>query len=125
MECQAQNLANVILLRVSGRIDYTTAKSFENALLPLLEDCSSEGKKMLLDLSGVVYMSSAGLRVLTIAAKQCRQQNGEIAVAALQPLLQEVFKIARLEMVFTVYKTVREALDAMSPAAAAAYSRPA
>ena len=125
MECQAQDIANVILVQIIGRIDYTTANAFEHALLPLLDGCSAEGKKALLDLSGVVYMSSAGLRVLTIAAKQCRQRNGEIAVAALQPLLQEVFKIGRLEIIFKVFKTVREALEAISPAAAAAYGRPA
>jgi anti-anti-sigma factor len=124
MECQAQEIANVILVRVAGRIDHTTAKAFEEALLPLLDGCSGEGRKALLDLSGVVYMSSAGLRVLTLAAKQCWKQNGEFVVAALQPLLQEVFRIGRLETVFRVFKTVPEALQAISPAAASAYGRP-
>lgn len=125
MECQAQYIANVILVRVIGRIDYTTAKAFENALLPLLDGCTADGKKTLLDLSGVVYLSSAGLRVLTIAAKHCRQQHREIVVAALQPLVQEVFKIGRLEIIFTVFNTVREALEAISPDAAAVYGQPA
>jgi anti-anti-sigma factor len=71
MDCQAQEIANVVLVRVAGRIDHTTAKAFEDALLPLLNGCGGEGKKALLDLSGVVYMSSAGLRVLILAAKQC------------------------------------------------------
>jgi anti-anti-sigma factor len=124
MDCQAQEIANVILVRVAGRIDHTTAKAFEDTLLPLLVGCSGEDEKALLDLSGVVYMSSAGLRVLILAAKQCREQCGEIVVAALQPLLQEVFRIGRLETVFKVFKTVREGLEAISPAAASAYDRP-
>ena len=121
MKCQAQEIANVILVRVAGRIDHTTAQAFENALLPLLDGCSGEGKKALLDLSGVVYMSSAGLRVLILAAKQCGKQYGQIVVAALQHLLREVFRIGRLDMVFKVFKTVREGLEVISPAAAAAY----
>jgi anti-anti-sigma factor len=125
MDCRAQQIANVILVRVAGRIDHSTAQVFEDALLPLLDGCPGEGKKALLDLSGVVYMSSAGLRVLILAAKQCRKQYGEIVIAALQPLLQEVFRIGRLEMVFKVFKTVREGLAAISPAAASAYDRPA
>jgi anti-anti-sigma factor len=123
MECQAQETAHVILVRVTGRIDHRTAEAFEHTLLPLLDDCSGEGKKALLDLSGVVYMSSAGLRVLTLAAKQCRKQNGEIVVAALQPLLQEVFRIGRFELVFKVFTTVREALEAIAPADASAFDR--
>src|SRR5918996_2293223 len=115
MECQAQEMANVILVRVTGRVDHTTANAFEHALLPLLDGCSGEGKKALLDLSDVVYMSSAGLRVLILVAKQCRTQKGEIFLAALQPLLQEVFRIGRLETVFKVFKTVREALESISP----------
>jgi anti-sigma B factor antagonist len=124
MECRAQKLANVILVQVTGRIDHTTAKAFEDILLPLLDGCSGEDTKALLDLNGVVYMSSAGLRVLILAAKQCQKQNGQIVIAELQPLLQEVFRIGRLETVFKVFKTVREALEVISPAAALAYDRP-
>jgi anti-anti-sigma factor len=124
MECQARDIENVILVRVTGRIDHSSAPAFENTLLPLLDGCPGAGKKALLDLSGVVYMSSAGLRVLTLAAKQCRKQNGEIVVAALQPLLQEVFKIGRFETVFQMFKTVQEALAAISPAAASVYGNP-
>jgi anti-sigma B factor antagonist/stage II sporulation protein AA (anti-sigma F factor antagonist) len=121
MECKTQDIENVILVRVEGRIDHTTAKDFENVLLPQLDGCTGEDKKALLDLSGVAYMSSAGLRVLMLAAKQCRQQQGEIVIAALQPMLQEVFNISRFHTVFKVFETVRAALDAISPAAAAAY----
>ncbi len=124
MDCRAQEIADVLLVRVAGRIDHLTANAFENALLPLLDGCSGGAKKALLDLGGVVYMSSAGLRVLILAAKQCGKQDGEIVVAALQPLLQEVFRIGRLETVFKVFKTAREALEAISPAAASAYDRP-
>ena len=121
--CRARGLANVILVQVTGRIDHTTAKAFENEFLPLLNGCSGEDRKVLLDLNGVPYMSSAGLRVLILAAKQCQKQNGEIVIADLQPLLQEVFRTGRLETVFRVFKTVREALEAISPAAALAYDR--
>ncbi len=124
MECRAQELANVVLVQVIGRIDHTTAKAFEDTLLPLLDGYSGEDKKALLDLNGVEYMSSAGLRVLILAAKQCQRQNSEIVIAELQPLLQDVFRIGRLETVFKVFTTVREALEAISPAAALAYDHP-
>ena len=37
MECRAQNIADVLLVQVEGRIDHTTAKAFEEGLLPLLD----------------------------------------------------------------------------------------
>jgi anti-anti-sigma factor len=122
MEVKAQAIANVLLLQVAGRIDHTTAHDFENALLPRLHDCTGETQKVLIDLSRVAYMSSAGLRVLMLAAKQCQKQHGDMVIAALPPLLQEVFKISRFDKVFTVFATVRTALESLSPGAASAYS---
>ncbi len=123
MEVTTQSIENVIIVQVTGRIDHTTAQAFENTLLPELEDCAGEEKKAVLDLSSVNYISSAGLRVLILAAKQCQKQQGEIVVAALQPFLQDVFKISRFHTIVTIFDTVKAALDAISPAAASAYDR--
>ena len=121
MNYKVQDLANVVLLEVEGRIDHSPAPAFVSALLPQVEGCAGEDKKLLIDLSKVTYMSSAGLRVLMIAAKGCRKQSGKIVLAALQPSVQEVFKIGRFDMVLETFPTVRAALAAISPAAAALY----
>ena len=122
MELQTQDIANVLLIHVEGRVDLTTAQSFQDLLLPKLNDCTGETRKALLDLSGVHYMSSAGLRVLMLAARQCQKQQGEIVLAALSPFLQEVFKITHFDTIFKVFATVRAALEHLSPTAASAYS---
>jgi anti-sigma B factor antagonist/stage II sporulation protein AA (anti-sigma F factor antagonist) len=121
MECKAQDIANVTLFQVVGRIDHATAKILESALLPQLTGCSGEDKKLLVDCSQLVYISSAGLRILMIAAKQCRKQNGKMVLAALQPVIQEVFQISRFDTLFEVFPTVRAALESISPAAASVY----
>jgi anti-anti-sigma factor len=121
MDYKAQNLANVVFIEVEGRIDHSTAPAFGSALLPHVDACTSDEKKLLLDLSKVNYMSSAGLRVLMIAAKGCRKQGGRIVLAALQPTVQEVFKIGRFDRVLETFPTVRAALAVISPAAAALY----
>ena len=122
MELQTQDIANVLLIHVEGRVDLTTAQSFQDLLLPQLNGCTGEAKKALLDLSGVHYMNSTGLRVLMLASRQCQKQQGEIALAALSPMLQEVFRISRFDTVFKVFTTVRAALEHLSPTAASAYS---
>lgn len=121
MECKVQNLADVVLIEVEGRIDHSTAPAFGSVLLPHVEGGGGEDKKLVLDLSKVTYMSSAGLRVLMIAAKGCRKQASKIVLAALQPTIQEVFKIGRFNMVLETFPTVRQALTAVSPEAAALY----
>lgn len=121
MEVKAQEIANVLIVQVVGRIDHTMAHDFEQTLLPRLSGCTGDTQKALLDLSGVAYMSSAGLRVLMLAAKQCQKQHGEMVIAALQPFLQEVFRISRFDKIFRVFTTVQTALDMISPAAAASY----
>jgi anti-anti-sigma factor len=121
MECKIRDVGNVVIVEVEGRIDHGTAPAFGSVLLPQVEGCTGEDKKLVLDMARVTYMSSAGLRVLMIAAKGCRKQAGRIVLAALQPTVQEAFKIGRFDMVLETFPTVRDALAAISPAALARY----
>lgn len=123
MECKVRTLANVVLIEIAGRIDHGTAPAFGSALLPHVEGCTGETKKLLLDLGAVNYMSSAGLRVLMIAAKGCRKQSGKMVLAGLQPTIKEIFKIGRFDMVLESFASVREALAAIAPAAVASYDK--
>jgi anti-anti-sigma factor len=120
---EIRTLANVALVKVEGRLDHISSPAFESELLPQTEGCTGEEKKLVLDCSGLAYLSSAGLRVLMIAAKRCRKQSGTMVLAALQPTIQEIFRISRFDTVFEVFPSVRAALEAISPAAAAAYER--
>jgi anti-sigma B factor antagonist/stage II sporulation protein AA (anti-sigma F factor antagonist) len=122
MEYALRQVADVTLIRVQGRIDHKKAKDFENELKPLLDDCAAgQERRILLDMSGVDFMTSAGLRVLMIAAKTCGKNKGEIVVAALQPTVEEIFKISRFDLVLKIFPTVEAALDKLSPTAADLY----
>src|SRR5690606_20856977 len=116
-------LANVTLIKVTGRLDHISTPAFESELLPQVPGCTGEEKKLVLDLSEVVSISSAALRGLMIAAKRCRKQNGKFVLAALQPAVEEIFRMGRLDPVFEVLRSVHAALAAVSPAAAAVYER--
>ena len=125
MEITSKQIADVTLIQVQGRIDHKTAKDFENALKPHLDQClAGEYKKILMDLGGVDFMTSAGLRVLMIAAKTCDRQKWNIAVAALQPGIREIFKISRFDLVLNIFPTVKSALENLAPDAAAQYEGP-
>ena len=64
MEVSAANVGAIRVLQVRGRLDHSQAKDFEAALAPHLTACTPEGSPLVLDFSGVVYISSVGLRVL-------------------------------------------------------------
>jgi anti-sigma B factor antagonist/stage II sporulation protein AA (anti-sigma F factor antagonist) len=123
MDLAPRRLARTWLLSPAGRIDHATAEPFREALLARLAAAGSD--PVVLDLGGVEYMASAGLRALMLAAKQAKAQGAPLVVAALQPVVREVFEITRFTLLFTTYASVREALAALSPDAAAAFDRQA
>ena len=69
---------------------------------------------LLRDFAGVEYVSSVGLRVLMLAAKQVTAQNGRIVIAALTPVVSEVFQISRFDLTFSVFDTLDSALVALA-----------
>ena len=81
----------------------------------------AEVTALLLDFTDVEYISSVGLRVLMIAARQMRGRKARIAVAGLQSVVGEIFAISRFNSVLEVFPTVRDALASLSSDALAAY----
>lgn len=101
-----------LLAAPEGRIDQTSAESFQQALAPLVAACVEGAPALILDFSGVPYISSVGLRMLMLAARQTAEQKGVLAIAALTPLVKEVFEISRFNLVFKVYESVETAVAA-------------
>lgn len=122
MEFASRRAADIAIAAPAGRIDHASAESFRIALEPLLAQCAEGQDGVLLDFAGVEYISSVGLRVLMMAAKQVKAQKGRIAIAAMQPVVKEIFDISRFNMVYQSFDTVPAALEKLSPAAAAAYT---
>ena len=116
-----RQIADVVVAMPVGRIDHAAAGLLEAQLLPVLEQATAKHSAMVLDFASVEYISSVGLRVLMIAAKAMRAQDRPIAIAALQPVVAEIFSISRFDKVLTVFPSVRAALATLSPAALAAF----
>ena len=119
MQVTAVRYADVLVVAVKGRIDYMNAEEFKAALLPLLPNCAEGRDQVVLDLARLEYVSSAGLRVLMIAAKDVRARKGRLVAVALQPVVREIFEISRFTLVFDLFDSVPDALRALSPKAAA------
>ena len=119
MTYQRIALSSAIVMAPSeARIDMSNADAFKEALV---ESVASAPKVLIVDLSSVEYISSAGLRSLMIALKAAKAAQKTLAVAALQPLTKEIFAISRFDMVFSLFDRVRDAIAGLAPDAVAEF----
>lgn len=123
MNVTSRRFANAAVLRVEGRLDQDTCSGFTGDLMKHVDSTARDGGAIVLDLSPLEYVSSAGLRCFMLASRQAKAQHGRIFVASLQPMVKEIFEISHFNLVFQVFPSVREAVGAVSPEAAAAFEK--
>jgi anti-sigma B factor antagonist len=91
-----------------GRIDMETSAAFKTALEQLL---STGQKRVVLNLSQVAFMDSAGLGAIMSLFRQING-DGSLHVCGLHPRIKTLFDITRLTRVIGVHTTEAEAVDA-------------
>lgn len=112
MNCSAKTVGTAALVTVSGRVDLSNAEALRDAMSAAL---ATAGTVLVIDLAGVDYISSAGLRSLMIVFKAAKPLGKAFAITGLQPLLMEIFTISRFNLVFPLFDTVRGALEKFAP----------
>lgn len=123
MNVTSRRFANALVLHVKGRLDQDTCDAFRVDLMKSVEGSAHAGGAVVLDLAAMEYVSSAGLRCFMLASRQAKSQGGRIYVAAMQPMVAEIFAISHFNLLFQTFPTVREALGASSTEAAAAFDK--
>jgi anti-sigma B factor antagonist len=95
-----EDLKRVELLEVSGRIDSSNAAQFDD----ILKELAQRGKyNVVLDMAGVDYISSAGLRALVALLRESKKHRGDVRLAQPSERVVEVLSLAGLDSLFTVY----------------------
>jgi anti-sigma B factor antagonist len=107
MEIIQKAVDETLVVTVSGRIDTNTSRDLEDVLNALIE---TENPKIVVNLDGVEYISSSGLRVLLATLKRLRKENGALHLACLQPFVVEVFEITGFTKLFPIYPDEDEAI---------------
>src|SRR5690348_5331443 len=111
--------ANILVLAPVGRIDNLTSPEFQARLLAAVTSSSAD---VVVDFSGVEYISSAGLRALMTASRQ-KPKERRLAVTRLNAVVHEIFTISRFSHLVPIFATVEEAStawEAPAPVQAAA-----
>ena len=89
-----------------GRIDSANAAAAEAEVLALLE---RTGPSIILDLASLEYASSAGLRVLLVAAKQARAKGGQALIVAPRPAVLDVLRMSGFDKIIPLVASLEEA----------------
>ena len=82
----------LVTLEITGRLDTTTAPNLE----AVVKDISEDTKELVFDMSGVEYISSAGIRVLLGAYKKMNSNKGIMRIEKASDLVCEVFEMTGL-----------------------------
>lgn len=108
MEITQTQHGNLLAVHLKGRLDAHTSKAFEERLIPPIDQGH---KRILVDFSQVDYISSAGLRVLLLAARKLDEVGGQIGLCGLKPAIKTVFDIAGFSGIFPIFATSQQAIN--------------
>ena len=87
------------LVSVIGRIDTINAGEFETSMIQIIEKGCP---KLILDCSGLTYISSSGLRIFLVIQKKMRALKGHFSLCNLSPSIKEIFDISGFSSIFSV-----------------------
>lgn len=110
MDISEETRGGALVVTASGRLDSNTAGDLE-AVLPARVQANAA---TILDLAAVAYVSSAGLRVLLIAAKAARSKGHRLVLTGLSESVREVFDISGFTTIFAIEPDVDSALGSLA-----------
>jgi anti-sigma B factor antagonist len=109
MDINVRTIEQVTVVEISGELDGKTAPSAQERIVPLI----GEEAKILLDMSQVSYMSSAGLRMMLLLYRQAAGKDSQIALVGLSEEIQDTMSATGFLDYFTTGDTVEAGLEAL------------
>lgn len=96
------------ICRPEGELDAFTVSQFRQSLAEL-----ASSKRLLIDMSGVPFVDSAGLGALIGGIRRARELGGDVAVSCNRPTLVRLLRTTGFDRIVTVTETVEEAIEAL------------
>ena len=110
MDISEERKADAVILALSGKLDATTAKTFEDRILGVI---NSGTQRLVVDLSQLDYVSSSGLRVFLLAAKRLQTVDGKIVLCSMKDHVRQVFDLAGFSSMLSIYGSRDEAIKGL------------
>ena len=108
LQITLEEIDQVIILRLEGRLDASTALLLERKRQSLIDE---NRNYLALDFSGIDYLSSAGMRVLLSAAKKLHNQKGSLVLFSISSDVEETLKMAGFDRILSIFPSEKEALQ--------------
>ncbi len=109
MTIQETTHGGAMVLQVQGKLDALNAPALDQRLAAAVD---GGARALVVDLSALEYISSAGLRVFLSGAKRLQQSHGKMALAGPTAQVEQIFEIAGFAAILPIYKTVAAAAAA-------------
>jgi anti-anti-sigma factor len=107
IELKEDKKGDVLVIKIKGRLDAISSPSAEKKVF----ECINNGQnKLLLDFSGVTYLSSAGMRMLLSTTKKLKTLSGKLIVCSISQNVMDVLKMSGFDHVLDISQSEGEAL---------------
>lgn len=111
MELATMREGSVVSVTMKGRLDSVGADLLKAHLTQLIDAGTA---RLVIDFGQVAYISSAGFRVLLIAAKLAEHANGALALSGISGEVKRLFDLAALSEMFTILPDRAQAVEALA-----------
>ena len=108
LQIELEEIDRKIILRLNGRIDAASAPILERRLGQLIDE---KHLHLILDFTGIDYLSSAGMRVLLSVTKRLKAMKGHLILFNLDDEVAEIVKMAGFDRVLYICSNEKEALQ--------------
>lgn len=110
MDISEETKNGILLLKPAGRVDSGSCGAFEQRLVQAVTPGPAS---VVVDMTQLTYMSSAGLRALLVAAKKAKPAGSRIVLAAMAPTIREVFDMSGFSTLFEIHANPDDAVKAL------------
>jgi anti-anti-sigma factor len=107
MNIEHTSVDGVFVVSIAGSLDAPSAPQAEQTFTDLIQDGA---RKVLVDFSGMEYISSGGIRVVIMVHKALEKAGGALKLCSLSPFVADVFHTTHLAQVFDIHDDQENAL---------------
>jgi anti-anti-sigma factor len=110
MAINTEREGDTLVAKAEGRIDGTNAREFQDDLDSVIEEGD---RAVILNFQDLMYISSAGIRVVLMTAKTLQRREAQFALCSLSEPVREIFEVSGFDKIIPIHASQDEAISAL------------